>query len=211
MFQMARRNIVVYLIGINIAMFLLQSILGEGFTREFVLISGDIFARPWILLTSMFLHGGVFHLFINMYVLFMFGSLILQKIGTKRFLIAYFAAGIIAGFISSFIYPAALGASGAIMGILGVVIILMPDLQVLLFFIVPMSLRQAAILIAIIETFMIFVPTGIANVAHLVGLLVGLLYGLYLKKKRKQFNRGFSRKKHLSELDIEEYLRTGRI
>ena len=153
-----------------------------------------------------------------MYVLFMFGPLIEQKIGPKKFLFIYLAAGIIASFLSSLLYPIilntplrALGASGAIMGILGVVIILMPDLKVLFFFMIPMTLRTAAVIIAFIEVFGIFAVPGIANMAHLIGMACGLLYGLRLKKQKTQFNKKFYSKTHLDTEDIEDYFKSGRI
>ena len=85
------KNAVYPLIGINLVMFFLQ-IMFEGFTESFMLVSSDIYSRPWILLTSMFLHGGFSHLLFNMYALLMFGNLIEQRIGTKRFLFIYFVS-----------------------------------------------------------------------------------------------------------------------
>ena len=98
------------LIIINVIAFAIQ-MLNNNFTTSFMLVSKDILTRPWILITSMFLHGSPNHLFFNMYALFMFGTLIERKIGIKRFLMLYFTAGILAAFIPT--YEAALGASGA--------------------------------------------------------------------------------------------------
>jgi len=140
----------------------------------------------------------------------------------------YFLAGILAGLgfmlFQNFIVgiPAlALGASGAIMGVLGVTIMLFPDLKVLFLFFIPMSLRTAGILFAIVDVFGLFYNTGIANMAHLVGLAVGLLYGWDVIKKRKQFNRNFTKKKivtsssddgiTLTSEDMQEYLKHGRL
>jgi len=69
-----------------------------------------------------------------MYALLIFGPLIESKIGSKRFIMIYFISGLLAGIGSTFFYAKALGASGAIMGILGVTIVMMPNLRVLLFF-----------------------------------------------------------------------------
>lgn len=205
------KTAVMPIIMLNIAFFILQIVLGRNFTNFFMLVSGDVFARPWILLTHMFLHGGVNHLLFNMYALFIFGPMLEQRIGTRRFLLIYLASGIIAAFISSFFYRFSLGASGAIMGMLGTLIILMPDLGLLLFFVIPMPLWMAGVIYALIDIFGIFFPSGVGNIAHLVGMTFGLLYGVYLKKERKKFHRKFSSKKHLESEDIEDYLRTGRI
>ncbi len=223
------QSAVIPIIAVNIIFFILQIAI-KGFTESLMLVSSDISTRPWILLTSMFLHGGVFHIFLNMYILFMFGALIERKIGTKRFLFIYLLSGILAslGFVAfqEFIMKtsgAALGASGAIMGILGVTIMLMPHLRVLFFFFIPMSLRTAGIIFVIIELLGMFgigIP-GIANSAHLVGLICGLIYGFYLLKKRGTFRRRFvTRPRHspgyestiyMDDKDIDDYVRYGRL
>lgn len=204
------KSVVRTLLIINIVVFLLQIFI-KGFTESFMLIGADIFTRPWILLTSMFMHSGVSHILFNMYVLLMFGSLIENKIGPKRFLLVYLTAGLVAGFVSSFFYTAALGASGALMGIMGIVIILLPYLRVLFFFIIPMPMWAAAIGIVLIDLFGVFYPSGTGNIAHLVGLGVGLLFGLYLKNQRKQHQKSFGSKTFLTAEDAEEYLKSGRI
>jgi len=205
------KTAVMPIIMLNIAFFILQMALGVRFTNSFMLVSGDVFARPWILLTHMFLHGGANHLLFNMYALFIFGPMLEQRIGARRFLLIYLASGITAAFISSFFYKFSLGASGAIMGMIGTLIILMPDLSLLLFFVIPMPLWIAGVIYAFIDIFGIFFPSGIGNIAHLIGMGTGLLYGLYLKKEKRKFDRKFSSKKHLESEDIDDYLRTGKI
>ncbi|RJQ15490.1 rhomboid family intramembrane serine protease [Candidatus Woesearchaeota archaeon] len=205
------KSAVVMLISFNIAIFILQFIFGNAFTNQGVLLSSDVWIRPWTLITSMFLHSSIFHLVFNMYVLLIFGSLLESKIGTKRFLLIYFVSGILAGIVSTFFYPAVLGASGAIMGVMGVIIIIMPDLKVLFFFAIPMPLWVASLVIVLIDVVGIFVPSGIANIAHLAGLAVGLLYGLTLRKEKKIYHKKFSSKRHLQDEDIDEYFKSGRI
>jgi len=223
------QSAVMPILAVNVIFFILQ-IAVPRFTETFVLVSNEILTRPWILLTSMFLHGGVGHLFINMYILFMFGTLIERKIGTKRFLFIYFLSGILAslGFVAfqELIMKtsgAALGASGAIMGILGVTIMLLPHLRILFLFFIPMSLRTAGIIFVIIELFGMFgigIP-GIANSAHLVGLICGLIYGFYLLKQKGKFKKRFVRRPpssinyeqniHMDDKDIDDYVRYGRL
>ena len=205
------KNAVTSLLILNIVFFIVQTFLGRDFTSAFMLVSSDILTRPWILITHMFLHGSPYHLFFNMYVLYIFGPLLEQRIGSKRFLLVYFTSGLISAFAASLFYGAVLGASGAIMGMLGVIIILLPELQILFFFIVPMRLWVAAFIIALIDIFGIFYSSGIANIGHLAGLGTGLLYGLYLKKQKIKFQKKFSSKKHLDDDDMEEYLQSGRI
>ncbi len=209
-------TVVIPLIGINIAAFIMQ-MFSRTFTEMFMLVSADVFSRPWILITSMFLHGGFNHLLFNMYALLLFGTLIEQRIGKKRFLWVYFISGILASFISTFFYERALGASGAIMGILGVTIMLMPHLKVLLFFVIPMSLRTAGIIFAMIDIFGVFHSSGVANIAHLVGLACGLAFGYYLLKQKGDFSRRFTEHRSsrtgisLSDDDIADYFKYGRL
>ena len=202
------KNAIMPLVIANVIGFALQFII-PGFTESFLLIGSDIFTRPWILLTSMFLHGGIAHLFFNMYVLFMFGSLLESKIGTKKFLIIYFLSGILASFGSSFLYARALGASGAIYGLLGAMIIMLPELRVMPLFIpIQMKLWQALIFFAFLD---LFVFSGIAVMAHIIGAIVGLIYALTIKKQRvSYYNNKFPTKSHLDSEDIEEYFKKGR-
>ncbi|MBD3354420.1 rhomboid family intramembrane serine protease [Candidatus Woesearchaeota archaeon] len=204
-------NAVLPLVVINVVVFLLQIIIGNGFTEMFMLISSDIFTRPWILLTSMFLHGGPFHLFFNMYVLFMFGTLLENRIRTGKFLALYFLSGIFASFVASFFYSRALGASGAIFGILGAIVILIPNLKVMPLFIpVPMDLWKALLIFTILD---IFFFSNIAVMAHIAGGVFGVLFGLYFQKKQKVriYKKPHSPGTHMTSEDIEDYLRRGRI
>ncbi len=140
----------------------------------------------------MFLHGSFTHLLFNMYALLLFGPLVEKKIGKTRFIIAYFVSGLIASFAALY-YPSALGASGAIMGILGLVIMLFPDLKVLFFFIVPMSMRTAGIVFAVLDLVGFFAGgSSVAHLSHLAGLSVGVIYGYYLIYKKKLFVKNFT-------------------
>ncbi|MFC1754108.1 rhomboid family intramembrane serine protease [Thermoproteota archaeon] len=221
------------LIIINIIVFVLQIMFQPWFTESFLLVSSEVLSRPWILLTSMFLHGSSMHLLFNMYALLIFGPLIESRIGSKRFVFIYFLSGIIAALSSVFFYDRVLGASGAIMGIIGVTIMLMPHLRVLLFFVIPMSLRTAGIIFALVDIMGIFTMSGIANIAHLAGLCCGLGFGYYLLKKKRKFSEGFSNTTYrksshpkyskytnrdrgsksieMSKEEIENYLRYGRL
>ena len=199
------------LIIATIAVFILQFVLGNWFTEAFLLSSKDIYTRPWILVTHIFLHASPLHLFYNLWGLFMFGPLLESIIGAKRFLAFYLSAGVIAGFLASFFYSGSLGASGALMGVIGMLIILIPNLRLLFFYVVPTPLWLAGIIYAAMDTFGIFFPSGVGNIAHLIGMGAGLLYGLYLKSQSSKFTKRFAKKKSLNEVDVDEYLRSGRI
>ncbi len=173
------------LVGICVAVFLLQ-LLVSGFTKMFALVSADVLARPWTLVSAIFLHGGMVHLLYNMFALALFGMILESVIGRKKFLIVFFSAGILANVGSVFLYNAVLGASGAIFGILGMLAILRPRMQVWVSF-MPMPMIFAAAVWAIGDFAGLFFPTGVGNLAHLIGLGFGLAGGFYFRKEYGEF------------------------
>ncbi|MFT4308441.1 MAG: rhomboid family intramembrane serine protease [Candidatus Woesearchaeota archaeon] len=176
------RSVVLPIIGINVIAFFLQMITGGVLTDLFLLDQARVWFEPWRLLTAMFLHGSLNHLFFNMFGLFIFGPILEERIGAKRFLYLYLGAGLFASLAAALLYPLSLGASGAIFGMLGALIMLLPRLQILFFFIIPMPLWVAGIVWVILDTIGLFFPTGIASAAHLAGMAVGLAVGYYIKK-----------------------------
>ncbi len=163
--------------------FLLQKTI-SGFTDSFILDTSTILIRPWALLTSIFLHGDIVHLLYNLFGLIIFGMILEHLIGTKRFLLVFFSAGLSASVISLFFYSRVLGASGAIFGILGTVAVLKPKLTVWVVNI-PMPMWLAAIVWFLLDALRSFLPTGIASLAHIGGLLIGLLFGFYWRQPTK--------------------------
>ena len=160
----------------------------------------------WTFFTSMFMHAGVTHLFVNMLSLMFIGSFVERLIGKKRFLWLYLGGGFFAGIffvMVSFITNSdlniyAVGASGAIFCLGGLLAVLTPKLPVLVFFIIPMPMWMAMIgMLGILWMASIAMGLPIGNVAHLGGLLVGVGYGFYLKRiyprKTKMISRYFSR------------------
>ena len=198
------------LLGINIVAFIIQ-LQYEPFTALFMLQSSDVLSRPWILLTSTFLHGSTMHLLFNMFILFFFGPLVEARLGKKRFLTFYLLAGIFASIIASLFYTAAVGASGALMGVLGVTAMLSPNLRVLLWGIIPMRLKHLIVLLVLVDVFFTFSASNIATFAHFAGLTAGLVYGYTLRKEKKRFTDSFAQKTDMTKEDLEEYMRSGRL
>jgi len=235
-----KQSIVGILLWINLGVFLLQMML-PSINKYFVLTSQNALLQPWRLVTHMFMHASFSHIFFNMYALMLFGPLIEKRIGRKRFIWFYLIAGIIAGlaFIGfdhlkyflgwDNVYGSAVGASGAIMGVIGLVIMLLPQMKVLFFFVIPMSMRTAGFIFAAIDIIGMFnLNSSVANIAHLAGLACGLLYGSYLIKQKKKYQEKFTNKPkytskvhkstdpnnvviELSEEDINEYLKNGNL
>ncbi|MCQ9204842.1 MAG: rhomboid family intramembrane serine protease [Omnitrophica bacterium] len=136
----------------------------------------------WQFFTYMFLHYGLWHLVLNMLMLYFFGPAIEQAWGRKEFLTYYFFTGIGASLCSFLISPGSLtptiGASGAIFGILVAYAAMFPDSVILLFLIFPMKMKYAIFVLAGINLLgAISNPgSGIAYFAHLGGGLFGYLY-----------------------------------
>jgi len=147
----------------------------------------------WTFITSIFAHAGIFHLFVNMFSLFFVGSLVEKLLGRKRYLGFYLIAGIFAGLlfvVSTFIFPNdmnsfAVGASGALFGLIGLLIILTPNLRVYMMFIpIPIKMKYAAPgILLVLWLISVAGDVPIGNTAHLGGLIAGLFYGVYLKTR----------------------------
>jgi len=202
-------NVNFSLILLNVFLFILFSVLiGLGvLSLDFVAIKpSNIFQGKylWTFITSMFMHAGLFHIFANMLSLFFVGSFVEKLIGPKRYFYFYMFAGIFASLffvLISFIFQGiefnvfAVGASGAIFGLVGFLMILVPNLPVYIMFIpIPVKMKYAAPGILIV-LWIISQAGGvpIGNTAHLGGFIFGIFYALYLRNKYKNKARAISR------------------
>jgi uncharacterized protein len=184
-------GITLQIVLINIFAFIIFYVLGlfyPGFIEKYVAISSEAVFNNyyiWTFLTSMFMHGGIFHLFVNMLSLVFVGSLVEKIIGKKRFLWFYILSGIFAGLLHILFESApAVGASGALFGIIGLLMILTPNLPVYMMFIpIPIKLKYAApIMLILLWAISIAGNVPIGNIAHLGGLIFGIGYGLFIKR-----------------------------
>jgi membrane associated rhomboid family serine protease len=136
----------------------------------------------WQLATYLFLHGGIFHLALNMIALWMFGGELEEYWGSERFTRFYFVTGIGAAICSVATswnsYIPIIGASGAIYGLLAAYGILFPERTLLLYFIVPIKAKWFVLILGLITFWSSLSMSGggIAHVAHLGGMLFGWLY-----------------------------------
>jgi membrane associated rhomboid family serine protease len=160
---------------------------------------------PWQLVTYMFLHGGFFHLLLNMLALWMFGAELENTWGQKRFLTYYMLCGVGAGVCNLLIAPLfttvgpTVGASGAIYGILVAFGYLFPNRNIYIYGLIPVKAKYLVILYMLIELFSVAggSNSGIAHMAHLGGGVIGLVYLLiYYKGSPMKFfeNKGFKDK-----------------
>jgi len=156
------------------------------------------------LFTSMFLHGGWVHIIGNMWVLFIFGDNVEDRMGSARYLIFYLVCGIASGLTQAFIDPAskvpAIGASGAIAGVLAAYLLFFPNARVVTFiplFILPWFVNLPALIFIAIWFLLQFFSGvlalgaasagGVAYWAHVGGFVCGLLLvWLFAGRSRRQ-------------------------
>lgn len=146
------------------------------------------------LVTSMFLHANILHLGLNMFFLLLSGDVVERELGNFRFLGLYLACGVIAGLFHSYLNSAstipAIGASGAIFGVLAALAILFPFRWLLkLFGFIPIPMPAIIFVFITILTETAYVSSGIienvAHTAHVGGFLAGVfLTLLFIPKKR---------------------------
>jgi len=141
-------------------------------------------SRPWTLVTNLFVHGSLWHIFANMFTLYFFGNYLTRLIGERNFLIIYFLGGLLGNILYIFLAPSfsiGIGASGAIFALGGAMAVMKPNLRVFVF---PIP-APIPLWVAVIGGFLIlsFLPQ-VAWQAHLGGLLSGLTAGYFFKRRR---------------------------
>ena len=205
------KNIII----INVIMLLFTMFTGDFMYKYFALyyVESEWFS-PYQIITHIFMHGGFWHLFFNMYTLFIFGSVLERVWGMKKFLLFYFVTGLGAAAVHTGVewiqmthwmsqaaegsmaaqasihalkMTPTVGASGAIYGLLMGYAMLYPDSVMRLIF-PPIALKAKwfVLIFAAIELLTGVTGTGggIAHFAHLGGLIFGFLLIMYWKKKR---------------------------
>ena len=153
-------------------------------TQSLALVSTDVRnGEFWRLFTYMFVHGDFFHIFFNMWGLYIFGSMLESRIGAARFFNLYVISGLCgAGLWMLSNWNSGIpciGASGAVFGIIVATAMFFPDMRIMLLLPpIPMKLKTFAIVFAILEVFFELSGTqrGVAHLAHLGGFLGGYLY-----------------------------------
>ncbi len=176
-----RAPVIVSIIGLTAVFFVLQNVV-PGLTEALALHAGDAF-RPWQLFTHMLLHGGVLHLVFNMIFLWWLGRDVERLYGTVDTLFLYLLSGLIAGvaFLVLSTGSSAIGASGAVMGVVVLCALYYPTRPMLLWFLVPVPLWLMVVLYIGMDVSGLVraqggQASGIAHAAHLGGAGTGLLF-----------------------------------
>ena len=172
---------------IMVIVFLLQFI--PGFVDLFIL-NENARSEFWRYLTAVFLHAGVLHLFYNLFALALFGSILEKLTGSFKFLAIFFLSGILSNVVSLNFYPSSLGASGAIFGVIGALIIIKP-MMIIWAFGMPMPIFIAGIIWGVGDLlgaigFLVGNPIdNTGNIAHLSGMFFGFILGALFRKRKK--------------------------
>lgn len=196
-----------WIVWANVIIFIIELIVlssNKNGINYFAINAVNIFSfkYPWTLILHMFSHANFLHLLVNMLALLSFGKIAERIIGRKRFFWFYLAAGMFAGLLSVSLAKLygygfwanvfgspdiyMLGASGAIFGVAGLFVVLLPRLRFGILFIPFFSLPGVIMIpafLVILWLVSVFAGLPVGNVAHFGGFLAGVLYGFYLKIK----------------------------
>lgn len=164
----------------NVAVFMVTMVNQEFFFRWFAFVPRAVLTQPWGAFTYMFLHGDLWHLLVNMLVLFFFGPPLEAKWGSADFIKFYLVCGL-GGVALSFLFaPAAwiVGASAAIYGLMLAFALNWPDQPIYIWGIFPVKAKW---LVGFLFAVSLFSAVGngggnIAHFAHLGGIITGFLY-----------------------------------
>ena len=203
------------LIIANVLAFLYEVQMGPGALDSFIstwgLVPARLIADPnntWkTIYSSMFLHGGWFHIINNMWVLFIFGDNVEARMGKIKYLLFYLLSGTAAGLLQTYVLPSSqvpmIGASGAVAGVLGAYLVLFPRSRVAslvpIFFI--FTIIEIPAFIYLIFWFVsqlysgLFAiqgggSSGIAWWAHIGGFMFGLVMSFFFANRRRRYSYG---------------------
>jgi len=223
-FTPAVRAIVIGTGAVFIAQIIVRLALGSELHHKAVAlfglsVSGLSELHLWQPFTYLLLHdvSNPIHILGNMFLLWMFGGQVEEHIGTRRFVKLYVLGGLFAAALSCVFYGIVglwypdqlgiptIGASGAVCGVMAAFATLFPEEIILLFFLVPIKVKHAVLLLAGLEVLITLSGnSGIATVAHLGGFGFGFLFIRYGLQARNVFVRAYEqRSSRQSERDFE--------
>lgn len=162
--------------------------------------------HPYQLVTHLFTHANLMHIFFNMFTLYMFGRVLENVLGPKRFAMLYFATGLgavllnvlldflqlqgIINFNTDVNISFSIGASGAVYGIMVAFAMLFPNTELLIYFIVPLKAKVFIPLLILAEIYMEVSRSpgdNVGHAAHLGGALIGFIVIKIWSKDRTRF------------------------
>ena len=226
---MDRRPIAVpVIIAINVLIFLawqaarLDESLEQVMAGNFLVSTNHLLhGHWWTLLTAAFSHMDFWHIALNMFVLWSFGTILEKLWGTRVFVVFYLVASVVASathcFVSSVLMGNpninALGASGAVSGLLLAFALLFPRPRILVFGVIPVPALVGALAFVAIDLWGLFAQSRgggipIGHGAHLGGALCGFLFWVsYLRTRFKRPAAGDTFQMALDPEEVEEFQR----
>ena len=185
--------ITIMLVAVNVLVFLILSMFGRTEDSVFMLEHGAMYMPHLLeydqysmLFTSMFLHFGFSHLMNNMLVLFLLGSVLERELGSMKYLLLYLLSGIGGNVLSAVVeifrgeFYVSAGASGAIFGVIGALLLIMirnkGHLRTLS--------SRGLVFMVICSLYHGFTSTGVDNMAHIGGLVTGFILAALIYRKR---------------------------
>jgi membrane associated rhomboid family serine protease len=194
------------LIAANILVFLFQASLSERGQELFIYAFGLVPASFSLaaMFTSMFVHGGLAHLFGNLLFLWIFGDNVEDRLGHGRFLVFYLLCGVAAALAQTALDVTSVvpmvGASGAIAGVMGAYLVLYPHSRVLMLFPFPVFLFELPAVVFLVMWFFVQFLNGIGQLpifqqdqisggvafwAHVMGFVAGLVLVVFMKRPER--------------------------
>lgn len=180
-------NVTLFLIGVNILVFLAQQVFASRYISEYLAMIPIAVINGWVwqFVTYMFAHGGLTHLLFNMLALFIFGTQVERHMGSREFLLYYLLTGILAGVFSFFVYwftgalvVRLVGASGAIFAVQLAYAAFFPDAVIFIWGILPVRAPLMVLGFTLLElvSSVFGFRSGVAHFTHLAGFAFGWIY-----------------------------------
>lgn len=207
-------GVVRILILVNVVVHILQLLPGIGDVVNNVAAANPLLiakGQVWRLFTYGFLHspGDLMHILFNMFGLWMFGSAVEERMGSKKFLWFYLISIVASGLFSMFYLvagqsPWIVGASGAIFAVTTMFAFYYPDVEILLMMVIPLKAKYAAILFAVMSIFGSMGNGGdIAHIVHLGGIAFAAAYHFWADMLINYF-RNVIRKRDIAKEDKQK-------
>lgn len=185
------QNPVLVLIALNVVFFVATYYIQPSLQISLGLAPSLFLERPWTIVTAMFVHENFWHIFFNMLALFYFGRMLTMIIGANKFLLVYFVGGILGNLLFLVLHISSssllIGASGAVYAVAGALVVLIPNMRIAFWGIIPMPLWVYVIVFMVLLSLPPFVDIGIAWQAHMGGLVTGLVAGYIYRKSGRYY------------------------
>ncbi|MDR1858657.1 MAG: rhomboid family intramembrane serine protease [Treponema sp.] len=188
-FRYQYNNVVIWLIGINVLVYVAMYFMGFRRLAVYLSMIPGLVIQGWVwtFVTYMFVHGGLSHILFNMFALFIFGTNVERRMGSREFLLFYFITGALAGVFSFAVYYLTgsygvilMGASGAIFAVELAYAVFFPDSIIYLWGILPLRAPVMVLGFTALElaSSIFGLNQGVAHLTHLAGFGFAWLYFL---------------------------------